>query len=78
MSELISPQDVLTLRILNDRGSVREVANAIGVKSANTAHARIQSLIQRGYVIAPKIKGQARSWELTEAGKRQIALYAKP
>jgi len=71
----LSARDLQMLKCVKQGASIREMAQAIGVRSSNTAHKRLKRLISEGYVTVPPHKKMARSWRLTDEGEIAIAPY---
>ena len=75
MGRNLDVKDLIILKMVANGASVREMAHAIGATSSNTAHKRLETLIDDGLVTAPPRLGMARSWKLTDTGKLAVAPY---
>ncbi len=56
--------------------TLREMCEAFGIKSSYAAHCRVRQLERHGY-LSHKPK-QARSWLVTEKGKRVLGVSTDP
>jgi hypothetical protein len=63
----LDAHDMVVLRGIYNRDSMREIGQKL-IKPASFVKYRVECLMRDGFVSPPPIKGQARNYNLTDAG----------